>query len=120
MLSQYPVLRYCFDTGHMQLASQSTGFDLHDFAEQIVPYTGSIHLWNTRNGDDYQAFRHIPVHPSQNPEQGWVDIARVLKIMGQRSYPIIFESAHQYPEALGDYDYRDGVQWVKEILATSS
>jgi sugar phosphate isomerase/epimerase len=120
MLSQYPVLRYCFDTGHMQLASQSAGFDLYAFAEQIASYAGSIHLWNTRNGDDYQAFRHIPVHPSQDPEQGWVDIARVLKIMGPPSYPIIFESAHQYPEALGDYDYRDGVQWVKEILATSS
>ncbi len=120
MLSQYPVLRYCFDTGHMQLASQSAGFDLYAFAEQIVPYMGSIHLWNTRNADDYQAFRHIPVHPSQDPEQGWVDIARVLKIMGLPSYPIIFESAHHYPEALGDYDYRDGVQWVKEILATSS
>ena len=119
VLSQYP-LRYCFDTGHMQLASQGADFDLYEFAEQIVPFVGSIHLWNTRNADDYQKFRHLPVHPSQNPDEGWVDIARVLKILGQPSRPIIFESAHHYPEALGDYDYRDGVQWVKELLKTSS
>ncbi len=119
-LSQYTVLRYCFDSGHMQLASQNAGFDLYALAEGIAPYVGSLHLWNTRNADDYETFRHIPVHPSQNPEEGWVDIARLLKIIGPLSPVIIFESAHKYPEALGDYDYRDGVQWVKDLLKTSS
>ncbi len=119
-LSQYAVLRYCFDAGHMQLASQKIGFDLYAFAEEIAPYVGSVHLWNTRNADDYEAFRHIPVHPSQNPEEGWVDIARLLKIVGHLSSVIIFESAHKYPEVLGEHDYRDGVQWVKDLLKTSS
>jgi sugar phosphate isomerase/epimerase len=119
MLGEYPVLRYCFDTGHMQLASQEAGFDLYAFAEQITPYVGSIHLWNTRSHDDYKTFHHIPVHPSQNPEEGWVDIARVLKILAQ-AHAIILESAYKYPEALGNYDYRDGVKWVKELVKTSS
>jgi len=33
--------------------------------------------------------------------------------------PVVFESSHWYPEALGDFDYRDGVTWVKELVATS-
>lgn len=119
-LSEYKVLRYCFDAGHMQLASQSAGFDLYGFAEQIAPHVGSIHLWNTRSAQDYETFHHIAVHPSQSPEEGWVDIARMLKILGQPSCVIILESAHQYPPELGDYDYRDGVEWVKELLQTSS
>jgi sugar phosphate isomerase/epimerase len=104
----------------MHLASQGAGFDLYQLAEQIAPFVGSVHLWNTRNPDDYKAFRHIPVHPSQKPEEGWADIARLLKDLGFAPSAIIFESPRNYPEELGDYDYQDGVKWVKELLATSS
>ncbi len=62
------------------------------------------------------------MHPSQSAERGWVDIARVLKIMGsaKSSLPIIFESDRFYPEELGDYDYREGVKWVRALVATLS
>jgi len=113
-LSEYP-LRYCFDTGHMHLASQLNNFDLYEFAAGIAPFVGSIHLWNSRGQDDYLNFRHIPVHPSQDPEEGWADIKRLLKIL-KPSCPIIFESPPSYPSALGDFDWRDGIKWVREIL----
>jgi len=117
-LTQYP-LRYCFDTGHMNLASKLNNFDLYEFAESIAPFVGSIHLWNNRDFEDYLTYRHIAVHPSQDPDEGWADIQRLLEIL-KPEYPIIFESPLSYPEALGNYDYQDGVQWVKEILETSS
>lgn len=117
-LSQYP-LRYCFDTGHMHVASETNGFDLYEFAAGIAPFVGSIHLWNNRGNDDYLTFRHIPVHPSQDPGEGWADIRRLLEVL-RPSCPVIFESPLSYPEALGNHDYRDGVKWVREILATSS
>ena len=120
VLSQFTAFRYCFDTGHMNLTAQRSGFDLYAFGSELPRYIGSIHLWNTRGIDDYLAFGHIPVHPSQEPEQGWVDIARVLRVLGLLSQPIIFESAHHYPEMLGNYDYRDGVKWVKQLVATLS
>ena len=118
VLRQYP-LRYCFDVGHMYLASLNSNFDLYAFTERIAPFVSSIHLWNNRGHDDYIAFRHIPVHPSQDPQEGWADIARLLEIL-KPSYPVIFESPLSYPEDLGNHDYRDGVKWVKEILKTSS
>ncbi len=118
ILGQYP-LRYCFDTGHMNLASQMNEFDLYEFAVEIAPFVGSMHLWNNRGRDDYLNFRHIPVHPSQDPEEGWADIKRLLEILNP-SYPVIFESPLSYPEALGQHDYQDGVEWVKEILQTLS
>jgi hypothetical protein len=60
------------------------------------------------------------VHPSQSAEEGWVDIERILEILGSRgdSLPLIFESDRLYPETLGKYDYREGLKWVKELLAT--
>ena len=123
VLKEYsPPLRYCFDTAHTHLAAIQNGFDLYAFEAELLPYLGSIHLWNVRSKDDYLSFRHIPVHPRQTAEDGWVDITRVLQIMGQarNSLPIIFESDRLYPEALGNYDYREGVQWVKKLLQTLS
>jgi sugar phosphate isomerase/epimerase len=115
-----PPLRYCFDTAHTQLASLSNAFDLYEFEQELLPYFGSVHLWNTRGKHDYEAYRHIPVHPSQSAAEGWVDIARVLQIMGpvRSSLPIIFESDRLYPEALGEFDYREGVKWVKNLVET--
>ena len=118
VLEQYP-LRYCFDTGHMNLAAHLNGFDLYEFAEGIAPYVGSVHLWNNRGPEDYLAYRHIAVHPSQDPSEGWADIKHLLQILCP-DYPVIFESPAAYPEAMGNYDYRDGIQWVKEILETLS
>ena len=121
VLKEYsPPLRYCFDTAHTHMAEIKNGFDLYAFEAELLPYVGSVHLWNIRSKDDYVAFRHIPVHPSQTAADGWVDIARVLQIMGQagNSLPIIFESERWYPEELGNYDYREGVQWVKKLLQT--
>ncbi len=117
-LSTYP-LRYCFDTGHMNLASSRQGFDLYEFARDMECFTGSIHLWNSRGMDDYTDHRHIPVHPSQKPENGWADIERLLVTL-KPSCPVILESPRVYPERLGTYDYRDGIEWVKRILQTLS
>jgi len=123
VLREYsPLLQYCFDTAHTHLAAMQNGFDLYAFEAELLPYLGSVHLWNIRSKADYLAFRHIPVHPSQSAEDGWVDIARVLQTMGsiRDSLPIIFESERFYPEALGNYNYIEGVQWVKKLLETLS
>ncbi len=122
VLKEFSPLRYCFDTAHSYLAAQDNEFDLYGFEAALLPYLGSVHLWNLRGWDDYHTFRHIPIHPSQSPEDGWVDIARVLKVLVSKrdSLPIIFESERAYPGELGNHDYREGVQWVKELLRTSS
>jgi sugar phosphate isomerase/epimerase len=120
LLKEYSILRYCFDTAHTHLAALHNGLDLYALEAELLPYLGSVHLWNTRGKADYLDFRHIPVHPSQSAEEGWVDISRVLQIMGpaKSSLPIIFESDLLYPEALGDYDYKEGVRWVKDLVGT--
>lgn len=118
----FPALRYCFDTGHMNIAAARDGFDLYRFVEQVAPYVGAVHLWNSRGWEDYACFHHIPVHPSQDPVDGWADIARILSTItqGRPQLPMVFESPTWYPQALGDHDYRDGVTWVRELLETLS
>ena len=115
----FPNLSYCFDTGHMHIAAQRDGFDLYEFASMLAPCIGSIHLWNNRDIDDYFAFGHIPVHPSQDPGEGWVDVGRVLRLILSQSPAcrIILESGFRYPQALGGHDFREGVKWAKELVA---
>ncbi|MBN2099944.1 MAG: TIM barrel protein [Dehalococcoidia bacterium] len=119
VMRSFSCLRYCFDTGHMHIAAQRDGFDLYEFARQLAPIIGSVHVWNNRNIQDYFAFGHIPVHPVQRPEDGWVDIGRILRIIvpGNPGCRIILESGSRYPQSLGAHDFRDGVQWVKELTA---
>lgn len=122
LLNAFPPLRYCYDTGHMNIAAERDGLDVYDFLERVAPHVGSIHLWNTRGIDDYMHFHHIPVHPSQHPDDGWADIARILRqvVTERHSLPLVFESQTAYPRALGARDYRDGVRWIRELLTTSS
>ena len=117
-VSSFPYLRYCFDCGHMHISSKILGFDLYQMASHMLPYIGSVHVWNNRGLEDYLSFHHIPVHPHQNPNEGWVDIEHFLHIIAsQNDCPIILESNPSYPSELGGRDYRDGVEWVKEILS---
>lgn len=115
----YPNLRYCFDIAHMHIAAQRDGFDFFEFAEGVAPRVGSIHLWNVRDIDDYVAFRHIPVHPKQRPEDGWVDVPRLLTtiLTVNPDCRVIFEAGLRYPPPLGDYDVHEGIEWVKSIIA---
>ena len=116
VFSLFHNLRYCFDLGHMNLAAERGDVDLNEFGHCIKLNIGSIHLWNNRGIEDYRQFRHIPVHPSQQSEHGWADVATILNEIGGLAHSIIFESSHKYPESLGDYDYRDGVEWVKQLV----
>lgn len=120
ILKEFTPLRYCFDTAHTNLAAIKYRFDLYDMYKELLPYLGSMHLWNTRGRDDYLTYHHVPVHPNQNPDDGWVDISRILQSLDslRRSLPIIYESEPSYPKDLGGYDYREGVTWVKELLET--
>jgi sugar phosphate isomerase/epimerase len=122
VITEFPTLRYCFDTGHMHIQSLQFGFDFYDFARDMAPHIGSLHLWNNRGIEDYLAYRHIPVHPSQKPEEGWGDIARILQlVLSQNSEcAIILESGLHYPEQLGRHDIGEGVAWVKDLISALS
>lgn len=119
VMGAFPGLRYCFDTGHMHIASQRDGFDLYEFARGLAPNIGSVHVWNNRGWEDYVSFGHIPVHPAQRAEDGWVDMARILRtiVAGNPGCRVIFESGMRYPEPLGGHDFREGVQWVRDLTA---
>jgi len=117
VLDAFPELDYCFDVGHIHLAALRGVLDYQEFLGQLAPRIGCVHLWNTRGPEDYAEFSHLPVHPTQAPNAGWVDIPWTLRTIREASpeASITFEHGIQFPPPF-KLDYREGVEWVKCIL----
>lgn len=120
VFAQFPKLRYCFDTGHLNFDVKERGLDFYAFAEGLTEHMGSVHLWNHSCSDAHKHLMHIQVHPSQRPEDGWVDVERILKTLWGHVKAVIFENMPRYPQELGGHDYKEGVEWVKQLTATLS
>lgn len=119
VFARFPPLRYCFDIGHMHLASQRDGFDyFDDFLIPLAPHIGSVHLWNVRDKEDYELHHHLPLHPAQDPAGGWADVPRTLRIIKEQSpsSTFILEYSKPFPASFG-WDHREGIAWVREIIS---
>ncbi len=113
-MSDHPELGICIDTGHTMLGARLHGRDYLNDIKTLAPHTRSMHLWNTRGGDTF----HTPLHPSQSPTHGWIDIretlAAVLAVNPHTA--IIFE----YPIARLTPKIQAGYDWVAELVANSN
>ncbi|HHT9152461.1 MAG TPA: sugar phosphate isomerase/epimerase family protein, partial [Candidatus Hypogeohydataceae bacterium YC40] len=57
---------------------------------------------------------HLPLHPSQKPHEGWVDVEKVLEIVlsANKEVKIIFE----YPAKEVTREVQEGFDWVRGIV----
>lgn len=117
VMEAHPDLRFCLDIGHLHLMSIYTGLDSLEFATKLAPHTWIIHVYNA-TPEMYRKYHHVPAHPSQRPDDGWADIAAILKcVLGdaRRSLIIVFEYSPQYPA--DETFMKEGIEWVKELAA---
>ena len=121
VMTAFPNLRYCFDTGHMLLASQRDGLDYFGFLEDIAPFLGCVHVWNTRGMPDYHAYHHLPPHPGLRPSEGWVDMERVVATVCRANQSAVFvlEYSGTMPEEFG-LDHTEGVRWFSALVESSA
>jgi len=111
-------LRFCLDIGHLHLTALHTGLDPLDFAQRLSPHTDLIHVYNATL-ETYRLYHHVPVHPSQRPEEGWADIPTILRsALGEASSrTIVFEHTPQYP---ADRAFvAEGIEWIKQLVSTT-
>ncbi|HUW95027.1 MAG TPA: TIM barrel protein [Anaerolineae bacterium] len=117
VMQAYPDLEFCLDIGHLHLMSVYAGFDSLEFTSAVAPYTTIVHIYNA-TPEMYRKYHHVPVHPSQLPQDGWADIVAILEcILGEQSndLTLVFEYSPQYPADEGFV--REGIEWVKEAVA---
>jgi sugar phosphate isomerase/epimerase len=116
LVSAHPSLGLCVDIGHLWLIAQARGRDFYRDLEVLAPAARSVHLWNARDMATYRRCHHVPLHPSQRPEDGWIDIPRALGILLEVSpgCRLIFEYRE---DGLPPARMQEGFAWVEELAS---
>ncbi|RME46663.1 MAG: hypothetical protein D6791_07740 [Chloroflexi bacterium] len=110
----FPRLEFALDIGHFHLLAEGGHFDPKEFLQTVGPHTTVVHMYNA-TASSYRQYHHVPVHPSQDPSDGWADIPailqQVLELAGD--VRIVFEHTPQYPV---NRDFvQEGIDWVVEL-----
>lgn len=108
-------LGICLDLGHLCIASKLYDFDYMEELKNLSSYTKLVHIWNTKGTSDLGEYNHIPVHPEQSEDDGWIDIETSLRILLKDNYdlPIIAESDYRF----SDLEYfEEGMKWVNKLI----
>lgn len=118
VLQAFPNLEFALDIGHFHLLADGGHFDPDAFLRTVAPRTTVVHVYNA-TASSYRQYHHVPVHPSQDPADGWADVPaileRVLDVAGD--VRIVFEHTPQYPV---DRDFvQEGIDWVIELTQSS-
>jgi sugar phosphate isomerase/epimerase len=107
-------LGICIDVGHAFLGTRQQDRNYLKDIETLAPYARSMHLWNARDYEHYKKHGHIPLHPSQRPQEGWLDVECVLEavLSVNPEVKIIFE----YPVKEVTREVQEGFDWVEGIV----
>ena len=114
MVGAHPELGICIDMGHAFLGAQQRNRNYLKDIEALAPHARSMHLWNARDFEHYKKHGHVPLHPSQRPQKGWIDVERVLEVVlsASEGVNIIFE----YPAKEVTREVQEGFDWAKGIV----
>ncbi|MFQ5862380.1 MAG: sugar phosphate isomerase/epimerase family protein [Candidatus Brocadiales bacterium] len=114
VISKYPNLGICIDTGHAFICSQLWGRNYLNDVETMAPYARSMHLWNTKGLEHWKKSGHVPLHPSQSPGEGWVDIVKTLEVVIGRNKDL--RLIHEYRVGGMDDGIKEGFDWIRETV----
>ena len=106
-------LGVCIDIGHAFLGALRRRRDYLADVAALAPRARSMHLWNTTGPECYARHHHVPLHPSQSPNQGWIDVPAVMQtvLAHNPAVHIIFE----YPVESITPHTQEGYDWVAAL-----
>lgn len=112
LIARHPELGISLDVGDAYLGAVQNERDYLSDIEELAPLTRSLRLWNTRGPEHYAEHGRRPLHPSQSPDEGWIDIRRVLEIVLEQNpaVTVVFGYADEDP---GERT-RIGYDWVAQ------
>ncbi len=116
VVKNYPNLGLCLDPGHLKMVCEEYGLNYFTELEKLLPYVKVIYMWNIISKKGMEKHGYIPVHPDQNPIDGWIDIEETLKLAlsYNKDIYIIFEPNFEYKD---EKYFEDGVNWINNIVS---
>ena len=115
-INGYPELGLCIDVGHAGLGAGIRERRVLDDIEELSQRARSLHLWNTLGAEHTKEFHHTPLHPSQQPVGGWLDIDAAVRTVLEQApdCSIVFE----YPVEEVTPEIQEGYDWIAAIADT--
>lgn len=113
-MSAHPQLGICIDTGHASLGARIRQRPYMEDIRKLAPRARSMHLWNTRGPEDPRHRGHVPLHPTQRPEQGWIDMEQTLRIVLEHNPRI--NIVYEYPVEELTTEIREGYDWIAGLV----
>ncbi|MCQ4575450.1 MAG: TIM barrel protein [Candidatus Brocadiales bacterium] len=114
LVSKYPALGVCIDTGHTFICSQLWGRSYLKDVETLAPHAMSMHLWNTKGFDHWKEHGHVPLHPSQSPRDGWLEIEKALEIALGHNKDL--KLIHEYRITEMNGKIKEGFDWIRDAV----
>jgi len=113
-IAPHPELGICVDVGHAALGALIRSRDVTIDVVQLAPKARSLHLWNTLGLEHTKNHHHTPLHPDQDPDDGWLDIPMLLTIVLKAApyTQVVFE----YPVDDVDPEIQAGYDWIEGLV----
>lgn len=112
LVAKHPELGLSLDVGDAFLGAAQWERNYLEDIETLAPAVRSLRLWNTRGQDDYAEHGRQAPHPSQSPDQGWIDIRRTLEIVLAHNPEVAI--VFGYPGETPDERTQIGYDWVAQ------
>ncbi|MCC7017253.1 MAG: sugar phosphate isomerase/epimerase [Rhodospirillales bacterium] len=114
-LAPHGELGICVDIGHAYLGALKRKRSYLDDIAALAPRARSMHLWNSTGPECHDRYHHVPLHPSQRPEDGWIDVPAALAAVLARNPDarLVFE----YPVDSVTPRIQEGYDWVAGLAA---
>ena len=109
-------LGVCLDVGHVYLGARRRGREYLADVALLAPLARSLHLWNTRGrAGEGGGNGHVPLHPSQHPREGWIDLEAVFRLLADRMGRI--DLVFEYPVSCVTPEIAEGYAWAVGLAA---
>lgn len=115
VVTGHPELAICLDLGHAFLGAERRRRDFLGDIALLAPWARSMHLWNTRGEDHKRGLGHVPLHPSQTPAEGWIDIEGVLDAVLERNPAV--RIIYEYPVVAVTPEIQAGYDWIAALVS---
>lgn len=111
IIEPWDELGICLDVGHAFVGAAIRERDFYSDLDALLPKVRSAHLWNSLGAEHTALYGHTPLHPSQRPAEGWIDIEAVLDklLIKDNSVNLVFE----YPIDRVTEKIQEGYDWVE-------
>lgn len=114
-VSRRPELGVCIDIGHTFLGAIRRQRDYLEDIAALAPHTRSLHLWNSLGEEHTKRHHHTPLHPSQKPSEGWIDIENTMALVLHENPQV--NIIYEYPVDAVTPEIQEGYDWIAGMVS---